>query len=114
MKKIKREGIVYSTDKQFMEELYQQLHEQPEIETLPPDKQKLKVILDLKTKPGKKITRIEGFIGNENDLEQLAKTLKSQLGIGGSTQEGSILLQGDVVQKATRKLQELGYVFKKK
>ncbi len=78
-------------------------------ETLPPEKQKLKVFLDTKTKPGKKITVIDNFEGKSEDIQKLAKELKSQLGVGGSVSDNTILLQGDVVKKAVEWLKKHDY-----
>lgn len=113
MKKKKQEGLVYSTDSDFMKKLENQ-HIEQKIETLIPQKQKLKVFLDTKIKPGKKITIIDNFIGKEEDLENLSKKLKSQFGVGGSVQENQIWLQGDVVNKAIEWLKKNDYGIKNK
>lgn len=90
-----RVGVVYSTNNDFK----YNYDEETEQETVAPDKQRLRVFLDTKQRAGKKVTIIEQFIGKTDDLEALCKTLKTKLGIGGSTKDGLIILQGDVVQK---------------
>lgn len=88
-------GVVYSTNQNF-----EYSFDNEEItETLPPEKQKLKILLDKKSRAGKQVTLIEGFVGNETDLEDLSKKLKNLCGCGGSAKDGEILIQGDVRQK---------------
>lgn len=87
-------GFVYSTDPNFS---FQQ--ENKSAETLPPEQQKLKVRLDTKHRAGKAVTLIEGFVGKEEDLQELGKKLKSFCGTGGSAKDGEIIVQGDQWEK---------------
>ncbi len=105
-------GFVYSTNSDFMKELENQ-NSVDINETLVPQKQKLKVFLDTKIKPGKKITIIDNFIGSTKDLEILSKKLKTQFGVGGSIQENQIWLQGDLVTKVKEWLSKNEYGLKK-
>ncbi len=98
------DGIMYSTDADFEFESFAD-----DIETLPPQQQKLRIRLETKQRGGKKATLISGFIGKLEDHEALAKQLKAFCGTGGSITEGEILIQGDMTQKVKTKLQSMGY-----
>ena len=78
-------GLVYSTDPNFKLEEDQETGTQ---ETLAPAKQRLKIRLDTKHRGGKTVTLVEGFIGKEEDLEELGKKIKTFCGTGGSVKDG--------------------------
>ena len=105
----KRDGIVFSTADSFD---YQVGGDESQ-ETLPPTQQKLKVLLDKKSRAGKQVTLIEGFLGTEDDLKELGKLLKNKCGVGGSTKDGEILIQGDHRDKVVQVLIQAGYGAKK-
>lgn len=105
-KKQRFEGIVYSTASDFD---YQSADDELGQETLPVEKQKLRVLLDKKARKGKVVTLVEGFVGTDDDLQDLAKSLKQRCGVGGSAKDGEILIQGDFRQKIFQFLQEKGY-----
>jgi len=98
------QGFVYSTDPDFKFE-----EDQQNVETLPAAQQKLKIKLDTKHRAGKAVTLIEGFIGKEEDLEELGKKLKSFCGTGGSAKDGEIIIQGDQREKVIQCLSKNGY-----
>ena len=103
-KKSNTSGIVYSTDPDFrMEE------DNPNIETLPPAQQRLRVRLDTKQRAGKSVTLVEGFIGSAEDLESLGRQLKTHCGTGGAAKEQEIIIQGDQRDKITQWLKAHGY-----
>jgi translation initiation factor 1 len=102
-------GFVYSTDPNFSFE-----EEQSGNETLPPAQQKLKIRLDTKHRAGKAVTLVEGYIGKEEDLEELGKKLKSFCGTGGSAKDGEIIVQGDQREKVMQWLLKNGYKLAKK
>ncbi len=100
-------GLVYSTDSSYMRS---QQPEPEDADTLPKEKQKLRVKLDTKQRAGKVVTLIEGFKGKEDDLESLGKQLKTKCGAGGSAKEGLIMIQGDYKDKVIAWLKEWGYL----
>ena len=89
-KKARSGGVVYSTDPNFQF----QSDEQPQVETLPPVQQNLKIWL-VKLGGNKVVTAVRGFVGTEADLNELGKQLKAACGAGGSVKDNEILIQGD-------------------
>lgn len=102
-----RLNIVFSTQPDFE---YETADSHP-IETLAPAKQLLRVELDKRN--GKPATLITGYQGSEQDLKELAKTLKIKCGAGGSARGGEILVQGDFRTKTAELLEEMGYKVKR-
>ena len=102
-------GFVYSTDPNFGFE-----REDTNVETLAPAKQKLRILLDKKQRGGKSVSLITGFIGKDEDLQELGKKLKNACGTGGSAKDNEILVQGDQRDKILQWLLKNGYTGTKK
>jgi translation initiation factor 1 len=100
-----KNGFVFSTDPSFPF----QTDGVGNSETLPPSKQRLRILLDTRQRAGKTITAVLGFIGRSEDLENLGKRLKQYCGTGGSVKAGEILIQGDQTVKVKAYLQKEGY-----
>lgn len=108
MAKNKNKRIVYSTNPDFTYE-----SDTEETVTPEPGHQDLRVWLDRKGRGGKAVTLIKGFVGREEDLKSLGKTLKAACGVGGSVKNGEVVLQGDHRDKVVNHLKEKGYGAKK-
>ena len=102
-------GFVYSTDPQFNFE-----QEKENLDTLPAAEQKLKIRLEKKHRAGKIVTLVEGFVGMEQDLEELGKRIKTFCGTGGSAKNNEIIVQGDQRDKVLQWLLKNGYPKAKK
>ena len=98
-------GVMYSTNPDF------QYHtgDEEEEDTLPKEKQLLRISLDKRNRGGKAVTLVTGFRGMTDDLEALGKFLKVKCGVGGSAKDGEIIVQGDLRQKVLEILQKEGY-----
>lgn len=62
---------------------------------------------------GKPTTIIDGYTGNTQDFKTLAKELKSALGVGGSTKNEQIIIQGDLRGKIMDLLKDRGFQVKR-
>jgi translation initiation factor 1 len=102
-----KSGIVYSTNPTFQ---YQE--EGSNTSNTPNNQQQLKVWLERKG-GGKVVTAIKGFTGSDDTLNELARMLKSKCGVGGSSKDGEILIQGDHRDKVILLLTNEGYKAKK-
>lgn len=101
-------GLVFSTNKNI-----DLSNQEDDIETPIPGQQDLRVWLEKNHRGGKIASVIKGFVGKQEDLEALGKTLKTKCGTGGSAKDGEIIIQGDHREKIVVLLQQLGYKAKK-
>lgn len=105
-----RVDVVYSTNPDFS---FDHDEDQSE-ETLDPNEQLLYVSIDRKQRGGKEVTLVEGFVGLDDDLKDLGKFLKSKCGVGGTSKDGDIIVQGKFKDKVAELLEGKGYKVKKK
>lgn len=104
-----RLGMVYSTNPDYKYDIAESTPE----EILPPAQQDLRVWLDRKQRAGKQVTLVRGFVGSDDDLRALGSMLKTKCGVGGTTKDGEIIIQGDFRDRVTDILIKAGYKAKK-
>lgn len=109
LQKFSQTMLVYSTNREFLEQELERQAEMQKTATPEPGKQKLTVRIDRRQRAGKQVTLIEGFTGSQEDLAALARTLKVKCGVGGSAKDGEITIQGDFRDKVVSLLQGMGY-----
>lgn len=97
--------LVYSTNP----DVHVSENEEPDVEALAPERQKLRVSIERHHRGGKTVTLVRGFIGSDDDLQDLAKQLKTKCGTGGSAKDGEIIIQGENKEKVVDLLLKLGY-----
>jgi translation initiation factor 1 len=102
-------GFVFSTNPEFEPPAFADGDE----ESLKPSEQLLELYFEKKGRGGKQVVIIRGFQGDEKELKDLGKVLKQHCGVGGSSKDGEIILQGNVRDKATDYLQKRGYKTKR-
>ncbi|WP_432410616.1 translation initiation factor [Rasiella sp. SM2506] len=71
------------------------------------------LICKYEKRKGKPITIIEGYTGAQSDFKQLAKELKTMLGVGGSFKNEQIIIQGDYRKQIMEFLQDKGFKTKR-
>lgn len=98
-------GVVYSTNPDFE----YQYDDEPEAETLEPQRQRLRVSIDRHHRGGKTVTLVTGFVGSSDDLEELGRRLKNACGVGGTAKDGQIVIQGEQIDKVKATLMADGY-----
>jgi len=100
-------GFVFSTNNDFNPS------ETETTETMGNNKQYLEAHFSNKGRGGKTVTIIKGFKGSENNLKILGKKLKSSCGVGGSSKDGEIIIQGNFRDKIMDILKKDGYNVKR-
>lgn len=101
----KRLGVVFSTNPDFVYQ--EEVVDEPA--TIAPQKQNLIVSLDRKGRAGKQVTVVKGFVGTSDDLTDLGRMLKVRCGVGGSSKDGEIVVQGDFRDRVVNILKDMGY-----
>ncbi|MCB0524905.1 MAG: translation initiation factor [Saprospiraceae bacterium] len=96
-------GFVYSTDPNYQPEERNSF-----FDNVSADKQVLRIWLE-RGKGGKEATVIKGFVGSDDALSDLAKTIKSKCAAGGTAKDGIIIVQGDHRDKVLKLLMDGGY-----
>lgn len=106
MSKKNKIGVVYSTNPDYQ---YEYEGDNEPVDTLPPGQQKPHVRMERSGRGGKTVTVVDNFVGTDNDLNALGRTLKTKCGVGGSVKDGQIIIQGDFRDRITTLLKEMGY-----
>ncbi|MDT0294249.1 translation initiation factor [Mesonia ostreae] len=93
-------------------------HEPSELETTEEENQDIwlqddPLICKYEKRKGKANTIIEGYTGADSDFKILAKELKTTLGVGGSTKNDQIIIQGDYRPEIMKILKEKGFQVKR-
>ncbi len=69
----------------------------------------VRVYLERKGRGGKTVSIIKGLTGDDDYLSDLCKKLKSKCGVGGSVDDGEIIIQGDQRNRLIKELRIIGY-----
>ncbi len=102
--------VVYSTNPEYLKKLKEQIEEN-NLELS--EHFELKVRIEKKYRGGKVATIVSGYIGPQSGLKELEKTLKVKCGVGGSSKDGEIIIQGEHADKVVSLLTEMGYKAKR-
>ncbi len=71
------------------------------------------IICKYEKRKGKPVTILEGYNGADSDFKKLAKALKTQLSVGGSIKNETIIIQGDYREKIMEILTGKGFKVKR-
>ena len=107
----KNRKLVYSTreDAQLDSDNVKQKRQQ----SLPPQQQTIRVMIDRKRRRGKTVTVCQGFKLTPTDLKKLEKQLKQLCGSGGTSKDEEIEIQGEQRDKIMAHLASLHYKVKR-
>ncbi len=104
-----RVNVVYSTNSNFSYESDEELEQ----DTLSPKEQVLRVYIEKKGRGGKTASVLKGFVGTDDDRNDLSKMIKASCGVGGAVKDGEIIIQGDQRDKIVKLLAAKNYGIKK-
>ena len=76
-------------------------------------KQYLEAHFSNKGRGGKTVTIIKGFEGDTAELKQLSKILKQAVGVGGTTKDNVIIIQGNYRDALIKLLISMGHQVKR-
>jgi translation initiation factor 1 len=80
--------------------------------SLPPNQQTVYLHRDSRGRGGKAVTLVKKLLLSENDMKELAKTLKQICGSGGTVKDDVIEIQGEHREKIVDALLKMGYKVK--
>ena len=100
-------GFIFSTNENF------EFEQESTFETIENSKQLLEIHIDKKNRGGKIATVVKNYVGTTEDLESLAKMLKTKCGVGGSAKDNEIIIQGNFRDKIIEILNKEGYKTKR-
>ncbi len=85
--------------------------EEPKVQEESPDYSGavVRVFLEKKGRGGKKVSIIRGLDQSKDSLKKMEKEIKSICGVGGSSKDGEIIIQGDNRDKIIKYLVGIGY-----
>ena len=98
--------MVYSTDLGSLKNFFDSSDEEENLNAIPKNKQMVRVTLDRKQRGGKEVTLVTGLEESDEVIKQLGSFLKTKCGVGGSTKDGDIIVQGDHREKVIKLLIE--------
>ncbi|MAW30751.1 MAG: translation initiation factor [Flavobacteriales bacterium] len=100
-------NLIYSTNQNINKNI-----QKDNTEKLQNNQQNLLVYTD-RHKGNKISVRIEGFVGSDKDLKNLTKTIKMKCGVGGTSKNHIIIIQGNIREKVVIILEKMGFKYKK-
>ena len=114
MKDITDSHLIYSSDKGSIcpdcsKPIKECICREIKRNALPETSGKVKIRHETAGRKNKGVTMIYGLPLSQEQLEKLAKNLKSTFGTGGAVKDYTIELQGDQREKVTVELRRLGF-----
>ena len=75
--------------------------------------QNLEAHFSNRSRGGKTVTILKGFVGSSDELKVFSKKLKNYFGVGGSLKNGEIIIQGNIRDKIIIYLESIGHKVKR-